>query len=51
MMSKVTYLQRHEERLALNVREAEVDASGEAIYVSVPDDVVDLCVDAPNEAV
>ena len=45
-----TYLQRHEERLTLDVREAQVHAAGVAVRITIPDDMVDLRVDTVDEA-
>ena len=49
--SNGAYLQRHEERLALHIREAEVHAARVAVRVAVPDDVVDLRVNTVDETV
>jgi hypothetical protein len=46
-----TNLQGHQQTLALNVRETEVDATGIPIYITIPYNVVDLGIDAVEESV
>ena len=47
----MTYLQRHQQALALNVCKAEIDTSGVASHVAITDDVLNPGVDTVNEAV
>ena len=46
-----TYLERHEQGLALNVRETQVHAAGVAVGVTISDDMLDLRGYAIDEAV
>jgi hypothetical protein len=45
-----SHFQRHEETLALNISEGQVDASGITFGVAVANDMVEFRVDALNQA-
>lgn len=44
----IMYLQRHQQTLALHIREAEIDASSVTVGIAIPHDVFNLQVDFVN---
>ena len=49
--AEFTYLERHQQTLALYICEAEVDASGVTVGVAVPHDVLDARINAVDKPV